>query len=416
MSSTAASALSTLEQVKAAYASPQACIKSNWCRIPMALVIAIGLLILFTCFCCWAQCIACCCGCCGSSQRRKKNELHNDIERSTAIGLGLGANPYHSGGLPPMPEFRMDTIKPKPQYAMVGDDGTVMSESDANKKKEEAERLVREQEKEEEARKEALVTTTAIGEAITTDTSPTRPSRFGPYGRVQQYSPERDHFDGSFDSPQPPPMYNGRQPRDYHQVSRYSPERQYGNPPMDGNNFQQPPPQQSQSQAMRRPYGQQPRGPTEVQALPRNNGYMQSHEMRSDSSLRPPPSVNSRFAQRIPSGPRPLPNNMNSNGNNNANPNSRAPVSFDDDDDEQRRYSRMQAGGRSNRVVSTMSVLSAHETSSGAGLGSNFAWPEADDSSSRHTTTTTTTLPPYPRASSPVRPQARQEHFDAGQF
>lgn len=144
--STLSSGLSTLEKIKQAYSSPKACFASNWCRIPMAFVIFFGVLILFTCFCCWAQCAACCCGCCGmcgggggggggSSGRRggrKRNGFEDDdYERRLA-------HPHFApgSGLPAMPEYKMTTMaKTPPQYAVIGDDGTVMSEAEAAKKR-----------------------------------------------------------------------------------------------------------------------------------------------------------------------------------------------------------------------------------------------------------------------------------------
>lgn len=118
--------LSTLESIKAAYASPQACIKANWCRIPMAVVIAIGLLILFTCFCCWQQCMSCCC-CAGSSKKKRRSAFDNEYSQSRSGLLPNSTSFGQSADLPAMPSYNLSELK-KPTYAIIGDDGSVTTD------------------------------------------------------------------------------------------------------------------------------------------------------------------------------------------------------------------------------------------------------------------------------------------------
>lgn len=111
-----------LTTIQSAWSSPSNCVKSNWCRIPSAIIIAIGLLILFTFFCCCAQCLSCCC-----CRPRKKHRGFGDTESGSAALLPRSTS-YHNGGeLPAMPSYKMDSLK-KPTYAVIGDDGSVMTE------------------------------------------------------------------------------------------------------------------------------------------------------------------------------------------------------------------------------------------------------------------------------------------------
>ena len=123
--------LSTLETIKNAYSSPSACIHANWCRIPMAIVIAIALFILFTCFCCWAQCMSCCC-CAGSSKKTRRSAFENEYSHPSAGLMPHSSSFGQSADLPAMPSYKMNEMK-KPTYAIIGDDGSVTTEDPAKK-------------------------------------------------------------------------------------------------------------------------------------------------------------------------------------------------------------------------------------------------------------------------------------------
>ena len=123
--------LSTLETIKNAYSSPSACIHANWCRIPMAIVIAIALFILFTCFCCWAQCMSCCC-CAGSSKKKRRSAFENEYSHPSAGLMPHSSSFGQSADLPAMPSYKMNEMK-KPTYAIIGDDGSVTTEDPAKK-------------------------------------------------------------------------------------------------------------------------------------------------------------------------------------------------------------------------------------------------------------------------------------------
>lgn len=116
--------LGTLETIKTAWSSPSNCIKSNWCRIPAAVIIVIGVFVLFIIFCCCAQCLSCCC--CRGKRRSKRS--FDDSELGPGNDQRLLSNPAPFGSdLPSMPSYDMDELK-KPTYAVIGDDGSVTTE------------------------------------------------------------------------------------------------------------------------------------------------------------------------------------------------------------------------------------------------------------------------------------------------
>lgn len=115
--------LSTLETIKEAWSSPSACVKANWCRIPVAIIIAFGLMFLFTFFCCCAQCLACCC----CRRSRQKPRGFGDFERGGQTLLPHSGSFGQQADLPSMPSYAMTEYK-KPTYAVIGEDGSVTTE------------------------------------------------------------------------------------------------------------------------------------------------------------------------------------------------------------------------------------------------------------------------------------------------
>jgi len=125
-------AASTVLDVKAAWSSPENCFNSNYCRIPVAIIIVIGISIIIGCICCikgCADCIACCC--CRSSKRSRERL------RPPEPGLypyGQQPPPYQpqrsvgpgGGGLFPMPE--------RPKYERLGDEEQAINLADMKPK------------------------------------------------------------------------------------------------------------------------------------------------------------------------------------------------------------------------------------------------------------------------------------------